>query len=340
MVVVFGAGRSRISRFLPITVVAVMCCLTVVACAKGPVPAKQEILPAWPERDITLIVGFKPGGGQDLTARVVQPFIEKYLPKRVNVVVKNVPGAGGKTAIMELFRAKPDGYTLAITNAATLAPMQVMGELGSYDISSLTWLAQLHAGAPLVVRGVNSRFKAAKDMVGQDVRFASTSALAFPTLVLAQALGCQPKLILYDGSAEAAMAVMRGDADAISLLWTAMMRQVEASEGKLIPMFVAANERVGQLPNIPCAKESGFSVEESVVIGRHIIVAPAGLPPEVARTLEDVMEKVLNDADFTRRMEESGSPVVPLGSREVSSLVREALKATEGHKNLLVEAGQ
>jgi tripartite-type tricarboxylate transporter receptor subunit TctC len=63
----------------------------------------------WPARDITLIVPFAAGGGYDITARATAPWIEKHLPKKMNVVVKNVTGAGGEIGILEMVRAKTDG---------------------------------------------------------------------------------------------------------------------------------------------------------------------------------------------------------------------------------------
>ena len=64
---------------------------------------------------------YNAGGGFDLISRMLAPYLEKYLPKKVNVVVKNVAGAGGTVGSIELYDAKPDGYTIGLLDADTLA---------------------------------------------------------------------------------------------------------------------------------------------------------------------------------------------------------------------------
>src|SRR3546814_5348914 len=80
--------------------------------------AMAVILPAatamaeYPDKPIELVVGFEPGGGTDVMARTVAPFVEKYLGNGASVVVKNVPGASGQIAVTQVAHARPDGYTL------------------------------------------------------------------------------------------------------------------------------------------------------------------------------------------------------------------------------------
>ncbi|KAG1248855.1 hypothetical protein G6F65_019390 [Rhizopus arrhizus] len=72
----------------------------------------------YPERPINLIVSYGPGGGTDLVARMMAPFLQKYLGNDARIVVLNRPGAGGAIASAQLARAKPDGYTLLMVLAA------------------------------------------------------------------------------------------------------------------------------------------------------------------------------------------------------------------------------
>src|SRR3546814_3952941 len=66
----------------------------------------------YPDKPIELVVGFEPGGGTDVMARTVAPFVEKYLGNGASVVVNNVPGASGQIAVTQVAHARPDGYTL------------------------------------------------------------------------------------------------------------------------------------------------------------------------------------------------------------------------------------
>lgn len=96
----------------------------------------------YPEKNIEFVVGYKPGGGYSDWALAIAPFIEKHLPKKVNVVVRHMPGAGNVTAANYLHKANPDGYTIGIYNMVGLAATQ-LGRKVAYDLGEVTWLARL-----------------------------------------------------------------------------------------------------------------------------------------------------------------------------------------------------
>src|SRR5690606_28865064 len=83
---------------------------------------------AWPDRPIELIVGFAPGGGTDITARSLAVYLEKELG--TTVVVQNKPGASSAIAVSYVARAKPDGYTLAMTNMPGLVSLPIELDAG------------------------------------------------------------------------------------------------------------------------------------------------------------------------------------------------------------------
>ena len=83
---------------------------------------------AFPERNINIIVPFSPGGGYDAIARATARSMKKFLPKGVNVIVKNVTGAAGRRAAVFMYRAKPDGYTIAHFQASGMLGDQMLSE--------------------------------------------------------------------------------------------------------------------------------------------------------------------------------------------------------------------
>ena len=107
------------------------------ACLVGLCPAHAQ---EWPAKDITLIVKTTPGGGLDVVARATAPFIEKHLPRKVNVIVKNVPGASQKVGLMETLRSKPDGYTVDIIDPLDVTVLQTGGQLKGVDTMKINWL--------------------------------------------------------------------------------------------------------------------------------------------------------------------------------------------------------
>src|ERR1700691_4113180 len=95
----------------------------------------------FPERDITFIIPDQVGGGFDAYVRAIAPAMERYLPNKVNVVPLNVPAGGGAKGVNQLYRARPDGYTIGILNIPGLFILQERG--GGYDLNRFTWLAGL-----------------------------------------------------------------------------------------------------------------------------------------------------------------------------------------------------
>ncbi|HYG55743.1 MAG TPA: tripartite tricarboxylate transporter substrate-binding protein, partial [Burkholderiales bacterium] len=80
---------------------------------------------AYPERPITMIVAYSAGGGTDLVARAIAPFIEKYLGNNAKIVVMNRPGAGGEIGFAALANAQPDGYTIGFINTPNVLTIPI-----------------------------------------------------------------------------------------------------------------------------------------------------------------------------------------------------------------------
>lgn len=286
----------------------------------------------WPTQDITVIVPLKPGGGVDILARTTTPFIEKYLPKHVNVIVKNVPGASGKIGLMELFKAKPDGHTVAVLNGLDFAVMQVAGQLEGMDVRRLSWIGQLDRAPYMLGVGAHSGLKKPSDMKGKTVRFAGINpTMVFSEAVIARAVGATPQFVMYDGSGEAAMAVMRGDSDAFVLGFTSLMRNAKASEGKLIPMFIVSQvPDVPELKGIPSARDLGIELEDEELLAEaRALVGPPGLPSEVRSIWEEIITKVYNDPDWVIQLKKANYNPAPLTGDKLQSYMAATVEKVE-----------
>jgi len=300
--------------------------------------AAQERSLMWPERNITLIVPFKPGGGYDISGRIAASFIEKYLPKKVNIVVRNIDGAAGKIGLMELVRAKPDGYTIGVMEVIQIGRAYVLGEAGNADVTKLTWLGRLDGGGGMMCIGKGSRFKTIAEMKGQEVRISGTSQTNFGALLVARALEIKPRLVNYDSSVDACFAVMRGDADAIIQFSASMMKQVKASEGKLIPLFVGDEKRDPHYPDVQTAKELGVKGLNGDLLGAaHLLCAPAGMDNNFADKFEGIVREALSDPGYKEKLEASGYPFYPLYGRDnLGSYVSSVAKGMMEDKDLFL----
>jgi len=132
-------------RIIMSVVVAAM----LAGCMRGPVDG------SWLARNINITVPFKPGGGFDLQARLLAPFLRKYLPNSVNVVIDNVDGAGWKMGAVRLARSVPDGYTIGIVGLESVAFMGAMGQL-TEDPEQWNWLGQIGSDPLLVAVSTRS----------------------------------------------------------------------------------------------------------------------------------------------------------------------------------------
>jgi tripartite-type tricarboxylate transporter receptor subunit TctC len=294
----------------------------------------------WPERDITLIVPYAAGGGYDVVARATAPHIEKNLPKKANVVVKNVPGAGGKIGFMEMVRSKADGYTIAVLDPADVAVLQVSGQLEGVDILKLSWLGRLDKLPDLLTVSAKAGYRTPADMKSRPVRFAGIGpGVTFRSSVIAKGMGVDARFVSYDGTSPASIAAMQGDIDAFVVNWVSATRMIDTSEGKLAAMFVAASERVPQIKDIPCAKDLGVNVEESVLGYSHILVAPANLPADVKKLWEEVLNKTFASQEWIDQMNKAKYPPSPLTGEKLTAGIAQTLKATEGLKEIISSLG-
>jgi tripartite-type tricarboxylate transporter receptor subunit TctC len=290
----------------------------------------------WPDKDIILIVPYAAGGGYDVVARATAPYIEKNLPKKSNVVVKNVPGAGGKIGFMEMVRSKTDGYTLAILDPADVAVLQVSGQVEGVDIRKLSWLGRLDKLPDLLTVSSKSGFKTPKDMLSRPVRFAGIGpGVTFRSSVIAKSLGVDARFISYDGTSPASIAAMQGDIDAFVVNWVSATRMADTAEGKLFPMFVAASERVEQIKQIPCAADLGIQLEDSVLGYSHILVGPANLSPDIIKNWDDVLNKTFADQGWRDQMNKAKYPPSPLTGEQLTSGIARTLKATQELKQII-----
>lgn len=267
--------------------------------------------PTWPTKDITFVVPFRPGGGFDIQARILAPFLEKQLPSKVNIVIKNVSGAGGKTGIMEIARSKPDGYTIGTVGLESVAFMRAMGDL-DLDVREWSWLGQISSDPLMVAIPSAGKYKTLADMKGQDIRFGVTSEMLPSAVVMGQALGMKVRPVLFDGSGDAILAAMRGDLDAVTFSWPTMAKGVRDSSGKLSALFVASRNRIPDVRDVSTLGELGVQLTataSSVLATSRVVVGPAKLDQSVRETLESAMAKAMKDPEFLQQMEKAQQSV-------------------------------
>ncbi len=269
---------------------------------------------AYPAKPIRLIVPFAPGGTTDIVARIVADPLGKALGKAV--VVDNKGGAGGAIGAIEAARAAPDGYTLGMATVSTTAANPAINPKVGYDpVADFAPVINIAATPNLIA--VNPGFPARtyKDFVDQikkqpgQFSYASTGTggLAHLQMELYKSLtGLFITHIPYRGAGPALTDVIAGQVPIMFDNVPSSLPHIKA--GKLVPIVVAAPQRLADLPEVPTFKEVGLEpVNRMAYYG---ILAPKGTPPEIVARLNAAIRKVLENPAVKKRIEDTGSIVI------------------------------
>lgn len=292
----------------------------------------------FPTKDITFIVPVSPGGGYDTYSRLLAQYMPKYLPKPVNIIVKNVPGGEWNIGIGEIDRAKPDGYTIGIFNIPGNVVNQIMGT--NYDLNKMTWIGRVTDTVYVGALSPKSKYKSLEDLKKADevkvgvVGLSSTAGLG--SLIALQEMGIKAKYVTHPGSSEAVMAAIRGDVDYVQYPYPTLKKFVVDSH-QLNPIVIFYPERHKALPDVPTIKEVGYSQLLDVVKADYLVGGTPGIPPEVAKILRDAFQQVMKDPDVIKKMDEFGQPAHPASDQEAAKIIEDALKIFAKYKDLVAE---
>lgn len=273
-------------------------------------PALAQDYSKWPERPIRLVVGFVPGGGTDVSARILSARLSTLLGQQV--VVENKPGASGLIAADYVVKADPDGYTLLLANmqSTVAAPYVVQSNIDpNKDFTAVRYIGSVPN--VLVVNPDKHAYATVQNLV-DDARakpkqlLYASSGMGSPQHLSAarfsQIAGVSMEHVPYKGSGQAMTDLLGGNVDLNFDTLPGAINQIQA--GKLRPLAVTSPERSKRLPDVPTLAESGVpGYEANVWFG---IIAPAGTPPQVVDYLHKEISRVVRQPDMQARLDEMG----------------------------------
>jgi len=254
---------------------------------------------AFPAKNIQFVIPYAPGGGFDVYVRVVAPVMEKYLPNKVNIVPINVASGGGSRGVAQLYRARPDGYTIGILNIPGMFILQQQQGAGAYDLSKFSWIGAMGEGERYVISvGAKSPLKSFADLRALSVKRPVKLSVTGPegtayaaTMIGSQLLGLRTQLITgYKGSADYVVAAIRGDSDAVIAAIPTTVRFVRGGTIRVLASF----ESRSSFPGVPDATALGQPELDNISVER-VVAAPPGLPPDIQNTISLALAKALAD---------------------------------------------
>lgn len=262
---------------------------------------------AYPARNITIIVGFPPGGGVDVVARLMADKLSAMFGKPV--VVENRAGASGSLATRQVATMKPDGYTL-LMNSNSIVANQVINSKAGHDIERELTPVMKVAGQPnILVASPDLDVKTLADVIAlsqkRELDFGSPGVGSIPHLAaeyLFTLTGAKAKHIPFPGAAQALTAVAGGHVPLA--LVTAPPAVTLVQGGKLKGIVVTSAQRMAALPQVPTVIETG--TKDFVIDTWAGFFVPAGTPKPVLDQLQEAMLKVLAMPDVKERLSALG----------------------------------
>ena len=293
----------------------------------------------YPQRPITLVVPFAPGGGSDSLSRELGKLLQDKLGQPI--VIDNRGGAGGAIAAAQVAQAKPDGYTLLFITS-TFVTVAATDRKLPYDIvKDFTPIAMLGRGPLLLV--VNKDLPIASVAQLIDAAKAKPDAFNYVSAgpgsinhlsgaLFSQRTDTKMTHIPYKGSGPATMDLIGGQAQVFFATVPTILGQVKGDKVRLIA--TTARTRTKLFPNVPTVQESG--VKDFHVETWWGIVGPAGLPPEIVGALNKAINASATGEEMKKRFESEGADPHTGPPGDLAAVLKDEL---EGWRKVVREGG-
>ena len=316
-------------RFLPIGVIFV-------AAWVGSFAANAQ----YPDKPITMIVPFPPGGVADTVARPVAEALSRELKQ--SVVIENKSGAGGAVGIGQAARAAGDGYTLLMSlSSISILPEadKILDRKPMFQIDQFKPIARITADPTVLVVRADAPWRTLEDFIA-DVRrkpagynYGSSGnygTMHVPMEMLKSAAGFRMTHIPYSGAGPAVIALLGGHVDAISSGPASVAQHIRA--GRLRALAHWGDKPLATLPDVPSLKERGYNVQFAQW---SALFAPASTPEPIVEKLRATVRKVVSDPALQQTILSAGSPIEYLDAPQFATYWKtDAQTMTEAVKRI------
>lgn len=279
--------------------------VTAVAVAIAPVEVRGQ---AFPTRAIEFVVGYAPGGASDAIARALAKKLEEEFGQPVTVV--NKPGASGALAAALVSKARPDGYTIHVTSSSALTVVPHIEKVEYNPLADFTYLALVVRQSPMLVVKADAPWKSFAELAEyaksnpRKVKYGTYGEFSGTHIAMgaiARERGIEWIHVPFKGDGPAVTALLGGHIDAAA---PAAGYAPHVRAGKFRGLLTLTGRRSQLFPDVPSLRDVNVAFDargsSDVITG---IVAPKGLPADIARKYEDALEKAVGSAEFIKVVE-------------------------------------
>jgi len=320
-------------RFVARIVAALMAAITLAGAAAAQTP--EEF---YKGKSLDMVIGYPPGGSNDVWGRILSRHIGRHIPGKPNVVPKNLPGAGSFLAVNQIYAAMPKDGTVLGIGAPTMALDERLGTQGvRFKTAELNWIGRVDSLINLVFMWKTSPVKTIADAMQRESTLSGTgvgSTVSIYPTVINNVLGTKFKLVMgYRGSNEAMLAVERGEVEGHSTSWVALkVAHPDWIRDKNVAILVQfALKRHRELPDVPTAVDLARNDEERAIlsaimnateVGSAFFSTP-GVPPDRLAALRRAFDATMTDPEYLAEVERTRLGSSPMTGEELQKLVAE-----------------
>ncbi|WP_232822129.1 tripartite tricarboxylate transporter substrate binding protein [Salinicola lusitanus] len=264
----------------------------------------------YPERAVQMIIGYSAGGGTDIAARTLAPYIEKELGTDITVI--NRPGAGGEVGFTALANAEPDGYTIGFINTPNVLTIPIERDT-RYELSDFQPVASVVDDPDGFNVGPDSEFASLEDLVAYakehpgEITYGTTGVGSddhLAALALERLAGIEMTHVPFPGAADVRQALMGGHIE--MGIFNIGEAAADVKAGRIKMLAQAASQRSKELPDVPTTAEAGY---ELTIGSNRGIAVPAGVPDAIVQKLSSAIEAAMNNEEFQKAAAQQSLPL-------------------------------
>jgi tripartite-type tricarboxylate transporter receptor subunit TctC len=292
--------------------------------------AAQSVEDFFKGKQVSVLIGFGPGGANDAWARALARHMGKHIPGNPTLVPQNMPGAGTLKLANHLYNVAPkDGTVFGLINRGIPLEPLLGGDAAQFDPLKMTWLGSPDRDTTVCAARKDAQVQTMHDLFTKELVVGATGSGADTAIYpefLAEFLGMKFRTIKgYPGSNEIVLAMERNEVHGICVAYESISRQRLATEGRLNILFQAALEKDASIPgDIPLALELAKSEDERKAL--ELFLAPPGLPPERAEALRAAFLATMKDPEFIDEAKKLRLTVDPIPGEKLAQVIADIYK--------------